>query len=331
MLTKRQNMMEVIKGGKPDRFVKQFEAIKMLRGAPLVNPRPKEGQGPVKNAWGVVNNWPVGQPGMFPDHSPENIVIKDFEHWKDYVHAPSYQFSEAEWEPFAAQAEAIDRNEYFVTAFFAPGIFEQCHHLGSIEGFMMGLYEYPDEAHDLIKYLTEFELEMAEAWCKYVHPDAVFHHDDWGTQASTFLSPDMFAEFYLEPYKELYGYYHDHGVEIIIHHSDSYAATLVPYMIEMGINVWQGAMSVNNIPELIKKYGPQITFMGDIDSGVVDRATWTPERIETEVRRACTECGPLYYIPNASLGGPDSTYPGVYDCISEKIDLMTQELSYLFE
>ena len=30
------------------------------------------------------------------------------------------------------------------------------------------------------------------------------------------------------------------GVDVIVHHSDSYAATLVPYMIEMGIDVWQG-------------------------------------------------------------------------------------------
>jgi len=331
MLTRRENMVEVIKGGKPDRFVKQFEALALIKGAPLISPRPVKGGEPVANAWGVYHTYPEGQPGVFPVHTPECIVVKDIEHWRDYVKAPSYQFSDAEWEPFVAQAEAIDRKDQFVTAFFAPGIFEQCHHLNSIERFMIYLYEYPEEIHELIKYLVEYEIEMAEAWFDHVHPDAVFHHDDWGTQISTFISPEMFAEFYLDAYKEVYGYYRERGAELIVHHSDSYAATLIPYMIEMGIDVWQGAMTVNNIPECIKKYGPQLTFMGDIDSGVVDRATWTPERIENEVRRACLECGPLYFIPGASQGGTGSTFPGVYDCINEKIDQMTQELHYMFE
>ena len=30
MLTKRQNLMETIKGGKPDRFVKQYEFMNMI-------------------------------------------------------------------------------------------------------------------------------------------------------------------------------------------------------------------------------------------------------------------------------------------------------------
>ena len=56
--------------------------------------------------------------------------------------------------------------------------------------------------HDLIKYLTEWELELAEGICSNLHPDALFHHDDWGGLDSTFMSPAMFDEFLLEPYKE---------------------------------------------------------------------------------------------------------------------------------
>jgi hypothetical protein len=50
----------------------------------------------------------------------------------------------------------------------------------------------------------------------------------------------MFEDFFVEPYKQVYGYYKSHGCELIIHHSDSYGATLVPSMIEMGIAEWQG-------------------------------------------------------------------------------------------
>ena len=88
----------------------------------------------------------------------------------------------------------------------------------------------------------------------------------------------MFDEFLLPAYKKIYGYWKAHGVEVIIHHSDSYAADLVPEMIEMGIDVFQGAVGTNNIPELIRKYGGQITIMGGLDNGIYDRADWTREK-----------------------------------------------------
>ena len=136
----------------------------------------------------------------------------------------------------------LTENRHLKQLFVAPGLFEQTHHLCEISNALVYYITNPDEMHDLIKYLTEWELELAEGICSNLHPDALFHHDDWGGLDSTFMSPAMFDEFLLEPYKEIYGYYHSHGVELVIHHSDSYAATLVPSMIEMGIDVWQGCM-----------------------------------------------------------------------------------------
>ena len=256
MLTKRENFLETIRGGRPDRFVNQYEAFRILYNPVMMHsPMPGPGDLYVVNDWGIVNSWPAGTPGPFPVHKPETIVIKDITHWRDYVHAPATKYSEAEWEPFIKQAEEVDRKEYFATPFVAPGLFEQCHHLGEIQNTLINFYEEPEYMHELIDYLTEYELSLAEEICTHLKPDALFHHDDWGSQTSTFISPEMFEEFYLPSYKKIYGMYKSMGVEVIIHHSDSYAATLVPYMVEMGIDVWQGVMCSNNIPDLIAKYG----------------------------------------------------------------------------
>ena len=88
----------------------------------------------------------------------------------------------------------------------------------------------------------------------------------------------------------------------------------------MRIDIWQGVMTSNNVPELIRKYGGKISFMGDIDSAKVDYEGWTKEVVQAEVDRACAECGTLYFIPNASQGLPMSTFPGVYEALSEAID-----------
>ena len=320
MLTIRENLLETIHGGHPDRFVNQYEAFKMLNTPlNLHDHNPKYGEENVVNAWGVTRSWPEGTPGPFPVHTPDKIVIKDITRWREYVHAPSLDFPEEEWETFVKAAEAVDRTQYFATFFCAPGVLEQCHHLGEIQATMMNFYEEPEAMHELIDYLTEYELRLAARVCKYLKPDALFHHDDWGSQTSTFISPAMFEEFLLPAYKQIYGYYKSHGVELVVHHSDSYAATLVPYMIEMGIDIWQGVMTTNNIPELIRKYGGKISFMGGIDSASVDRPDWNREMVAREVKRACDENGKLYFIPCATQGLGISTYEGVYETTSEEI------------
>ena len=322
MLTKRQNLLETIHGGHPDRFVNQYEAFAMQVGNAfsIHNPGPKLGEHNVVNAWGVTKSWPIGTPGAFPVHTPDKIVIKDIEEWQKYLKVPQVKYDAQVWEPFIEAAEKVDRNEYFVTSFVVPGIFEQCHYLMEIQNCLVAFYDSPDEMKELIEVLTQFELDLAEEICKYIKPDALFHHDDWGSQVSTFLSPDMFREFIKPAYMKIYSYYKSHGVELVVHHSDSYAATLVPDMIDMGIDIWQGVMTSNNIPELIKKYGGKISFMGGIDSAKVDYEGWTKEVVQAEVDRACAECGTLYFIPNASQGLAMSTFPGVYDALSEAIE-----------
>ncbi|MBQ6551396.1 MAG: uroporphyrinogen decarboxylase [Lachnospiraceae bacterium] len=328
MLSPRENLLETIHGGHPDRFVNQYEYMSLIMGSPysMRNPYPKKGGPNVVNAWGVTLSYPDNVPGGFPVHTPDKIVIKDIEEWQKYLKVPNVVYNAEEWEPFIAMAEKVDRTQQFAAFFVAPGLFEQCHYLLEIQNCLMSFYTNPDEMHELIDCLTEWELAYAAEVCKYLKPDALFHHDDWGSQQSTFISPDMFREFYKPAYEKVYGYYKAHGVELIVHHSDSYAATLVPDMIDMGIDIWQGVMTSNNIPELIRQYGGKISFMGGIDSASVDHPGWTEEEVRREVRRACDECGKLYFIPNASQGLPMSTFPGVYESLTREIDAYSKEV-----
>nr|WP_320024622.1 uroporphyrinogen decarboxylase family protein [uncultured Acetobacterium sp.] len=321
MLTKRQNVLETIRGGNPDRFVKQYEFMNIIMEAPI-GAMCGPGQ-TIKNGWGITFTWPEGQLGGFPIHDDAHKVLKDITDWRNQVKAPAVETSDEAWAAAVAHANAIDRNEEFATAFVAPGIFEMTHHLMSMEDALMALYEEPEDMHDLIDYLVEYELAYAKEMISRLHPDCIFHHDDWGSQRSSFVSPEMFEEFFVPAYKKIYGFYKDNGVELIVHHSDSYAANLVPAMIEMGIDIWQGVMTTNNVPELIKKYGGQISFMGDIDSGVIDFPGWTPEIIFEKTKEACERCGKLYFIPGASHGLNFGCFPGVYESNDEAIDKMS--------
>jgi len=334
MLTKRQNLLETIKGGNPDRFVNQYEAFVcqptmfgMIMGDPITAASPRVTPGTeVVNGWGVTIQWPEGLPGPFPVHDDAHKVLKDVTKWKEVVKAPNLDFPQSEWDKYRPAVEEIDRNEVFATCFIAPGVFEQTHYLLGMDTSLMAFYEEPEAMKELIEYITEWELGYAKLLCENFRPDAIFHHDDWGSHNSSLMSPKMFNEFFVPVYKKIYGFYESNGVELIVHHNDSYSANLVPYMIEMGIDIWQGCVTTNNVPELVREYGEKISFMGDIDNGVVDREDWSREVIAKEVRRACETNGKHYFIPNTAMGGPMSSYPGVYEAVSEEIDKMSKEM-----
>ena len=111
MLTAKQNMYEAVKGGNPDRVVNQYEAMQLMMHPYMIhcNQLLQPGMENVVNAWGVTNSFPVGVPGAFPVHTPDKIVIKDIEHWKDYDKVPRVVYDAEEREPFVEMVENIDR------------------------------------------------------------------------------------------------------------------------------------------------------------------------------------------------------------------------------
>ncbi len=328
MLTARENMERaVFGGGEPERYVNQYEAIKLLFNPFMFrNPMAQKGGPEVVNLWGVTNYFPSNVPGAFPVHTPEKILVKDIEHWRDYVKVPSLKFADEEWGPHYGMYGAVDRTKAYTATFIAPGLFEQTHHFCSIDQALMYYITNEDEMHDMIKMLTDWELELAEGICSHLHPDAIFHHDDWGGEKNSFLRPSMFDDFFLDAYKQIYGYYHDHGAELIFHHSDSYCANLVDDMIEMGIDVWQGNMKSNDLPALMEKYKGKITFMGEIDNKQVDFDGWTYDDCEKAALEAIKRGNSLTsFIPCITQGGPGSLYEGTYQALCDAIDKYNRE------
>ena len=327
MLTIRQNLVQTIRGGKPDRFVNQYEYMRLVSnpvGRGRSGPCPRGGT--IVNDWGVTISWPEHVVAQFPVHTPETIVVKDVTKWRETVKAPDPEsFTDEEWAQAEASMAAVDREEYFAAAMVAPGIFERLHYLMGMEDCLANFHEEPEAMRELIDFLTEWEINLAREVIRHQHPDALFHHDDWGTQTRSLLSPETFASFLLPAYKKVYGFWKENGVELIVHHSDSYAANLVPYMIEMGIDIFQGAVSENDIPALIKQYDGKISFHGGIDNGKFDREDWNLEAMRAALRALVEKSGGKYLIPGFTMGGPGTTYPGIYDALTEEIHMLSKE------
>lgn len=328
MLTIRENFVETLKGGKPDRFVNQYEYAELMLDPVMMHCTGNFVEGTtIVNDWGVTVAYPVGEPACFPVQDDEHVLLHDITEWRTKLHAPDpNKYAAEEWAAIEAQAAAVDRKNKFVAPWFVHGIFEKIHMFLGMEEAMVALYTEPEEMHALIDYLTEWELEVAKVEIKHYQPDLCFHHDDWGSQRSLFMSPEMFHEFLYEPYKKIYGFWKANGAEYVVHHNDGYGAELVPQMIEMGIDVFQGATIENNIPKILKQYGGKMSIQAGLDNGKFDKQDWTKEGIYNQLDSLIRDTdGGKFLIPSFTMGGPGTTYPGAYEYASEAIDQLSKK------
>ena len=327
MMTGRENLREVMKkGGNPDRFVKQYEFLNLLvpdtyyMGNYPIFP----GSPDAKDQFGVTWSLPEGQMGAFPLHDDEHRVLKDITQWREILHKPYIPEDPGYWGMLNGIAAQTDRDNQYVCAVQTQGIFERLHALMGMEDALANFYEEPEEVQELIDFLVECELDFAKVMIEKCHIEAVLHHDDWGATENSFLSPAMFEEFIVPAYKKIYGFYKENNI-LIVHHNDGYSKNLVPYMVEMGIDIWQGCIPTNDLPELIEKYGDKITFMGEIETRKLDVPGWTPEMVAEEVERACRKCGKHNFIPCLTAGMPFTTF-GVGPAVDAEIERMSKEM-----
>ena len=126
-------------------------------------------------------------------------------------------------------------------------------------------------------------------------------HDVWGTNNNMFFSPELWREF-IKPNEEKYTkHIHDLGM-LYIHHSCGYIKQIIPDLIEMGVDAIEPVMIMNDVDELLEKYGDKMTFMGGLNGQLIDMADSTEESIRGEVRRAMDAYAHKgryipYYIP----------------------------------
>ncbi len=206
MSTPREIFLEMLKpDGRPERILDQYEALAMMTGDPINRYlRGNRVRGTTSvDRWGTTILFPADAPGPMPDTSEELKVLKDITRWREYVHAPDIEANCADgWERTLAKADAL-RGEKLIAGFMGTGMFEQCHFLMGFEDTLSNLYEHPDEMHELIDYICDYRMRYVKMLIDKLHPDVIFSHDDWGTKNALFMKPDMWREFFKEPYRNL--------------------------------------------------------------------------------------------------------------------------------
>ncbi len=166
-----------------------------------------------------------------------------------------------------------------------------------MENALCAFYEYPDEVHEFFDAMCEYKLKCIDLAYKYLKPDVIHMHDDWGTNKNLFFSPEIWREF-VKPNEEKYvKRIHDYGM-LYIHHSCGNVDKIIPELAEIGVDALEPVMLCNDIEGILQTCGDKITLMGGIDNQMIDQKGTSEDVIRAEVRRAMdTYVGKGRYIP----------------------------------
>ena len=151
----------------------------------------------------------------------------------------------------------------------------------------------PDYIHSVFEKQTELAIENFKRIYERIgnQIDAVFIcGTDFGTQESTFCSPDQFSEMYLPNYKRINDWMHQHTAWKSFKHSCGAVESFMPLFIEAGfdiINPVQINAKGMDPRHLKNAYGKELVFWG----GGVDTQKMlsfgTPAEVKKQVLENC--------------------------------------------
>lgn len=203
-------------------------------------------------------------------------LIRD---WKDLdTLRPPRELLTFDREKVNAFCRSTDR---FVIAAGLARPFERMQWLRTTEQFFMDLALSPNEVCRMRDIIHSFYMEEMALWCD-TEVDAVWFMDDWGSQNSLLISPDMWREFFAPCYRDYINLAHSRGKKIFFH-SDGYIMDILPDLIEMGLDAVNSQVFCMNPAEVGRRFGGQITFWGELDRQHL-LPEGTPEQIDEAAR-----------------------------------------------
>ena len=292
--------MAVLNGQQPDYYGDLMPSLHFVSDpASRLDHIPRDGK-IHRDSWGTCYCYPPTAPGPHPMVNAENAVIRDIENWQEQLKVPSLE--NLDWSDAEAKAKAVNREEKFCAVFCSGGLFERTHHLMGMQTALMNYMEYPDEMYGVLRAIADFKIEWFKLAAKYIKPDIVFFHDDWGTKQNVFLPPSVWRELIKPLHTEIVQTAHDCGI-IFMHHADCVCQPLVQDMVEMGIDIWQGTIPQNDIVEIQRITEGKLPMVGGVDGPKIDIENITEEEIRAEVRRAFdTYCPGGPFFPSIANG-----------------------------
>ena len=170
----------------------------------------------------------------------------------------------------------------FVTGGCCPRPFERMQFIRRSDQLYLDIAEESPKFFKLLNTVHQFYLDELEIWAA-TDVDGLSFMDDWGSQRNLLISPKQWRKIFKPLYKEYIDVAHAHGKKAFMH-SDGFTASIIPDLIEIGLDALNTQIFTMNIEELGYLFAGKITFWGELDrQGLLPNGSIND--IDTAVRR----------------------------------------------
>ncbi len=197
-----------------------------------------------------------------PDTTAE-MVIKDITCWRDYVTFPN--LDELDWKAMAEKDLANVDQTKFLNMSIGHGLYERLHFFMGMTEANMALMEEPEAVEDFFTAYFDYKIALVDKIAEY-YPcvDMLEVSDDWGHKNGLFVGPNTWNELFAPQVKRLIEHVRSKGF-LYLQHSCGKVETLVPHMINAGIDVWTSSQAINDLHGIVVKYGDRFIASGGMD------------------------------------------------------------------
>ena len=295
-MTPRERALTALRGGVPDRIPKQFNFGPEPQEGPLKGfdkvangKSPAEffdnevrgaGLGPTKlttdftrfyeelpegseiDEWGIAKI-PGSIKGFFLPQSPMSdfTSIEEVEAYPFPDIAADYRYEEVK-----IKVRQFREAGYASMTFITSHNYVAAWQLRGMEDFMMDMIANPKMAEAVIDRTTEMSCRMAEKLA-YAEVDIIYYGEDMASQRGPVMSLEMWRDWLKPRLKKVIDAAHNANPDIIFkYHSDGDVTTVIPDLIDAGIDVLNPLQpECMDVARIKEEYGSEIAFWGGLE------------------------------------------------------------------
>jgi uroporphyrinogen decarboxylase len=166
----------------------------------------------------------------------------------------------------AEQAIRDFKTEYWIVGVTVTTIFETAWALRGLDQMLLDFVETPDLADAILEIPYHYHLTAAKRLVE-LGVDMIWTGDDVGMQTGMLISPRTWRRFFKDRMANFFSELKAINPDVkVAYHSDGNIQSIIPDLIEIGLDVLNPIQPACMDPaELKKKYGDQLCFWGSID------------------------------------------------------------------
>jgi len=187
---------------------------------------------------------------------PGEPLMEDANEWEDKVIFPD--LDALDWEAQGKANESLLDPHRLTSVWVMNGLFERLISFMDYGNAAMALIDEDqmDAVLALFDRLADFYIDLIGRYRKYFHVDAVYFHDDWGSQNGPIFSLDTAMEMLVPALRKISDAVHAMGM-IFEMHSCGKNEMLLPAYIAGGADIWAG-QPMNDFDAMYEAHGAEI-------------------------------------------------------------------------